>query len=224
MKSKNLLLGAAVIALGFVSCKNADQENSEKSVEVYTVYVDSIEGVSEADARANWAAIEAEYERRNTEAEAALAKLEDRAEAEKRLAESRARYETLRTKYAVQVNTDADAGEGKGSTRNLRSSFFGSQMGTDMNMDWVNKDNILKVYNDFYNEFDKNKDNYSREDYDEIKALYEALDARKNTVEKEGLSAEDNRKIAELKFKFGPKFDWNRMGAKANENEEAKDK
>jgi hypothetical protein len=95
--------------------------------------------------------------------------------------------------------------------------------GADMDMSWVNKDNILKVYNDFNNEFEKNKDNYSREDFDEIKALYEALDTRKNTVENEGLSAADNRKIAELKFKFGPKFKWERMGAKANENSEAKE-
>ena len=84
------------------------------------------------------------------------------------------------------------------------------------------KDNILKVYNDFYNEFDKNKDSYSREDFDEIKTLYEALDSRKNTVENEGLTSHDNGKIAEIKFKFGPKFKWERMGAKAEENAEAK--
>jgi hypothetical protein len=40
-----------------------------------------------------------------------------------------------------------------------------------------------------------NKDKYSREDWDEIKLMYEALDSRKNTVEKEGLSSEDNRKL-----------------------------
>lgn len=91
-----------------------------------------------------------------------------------------------------------------------------------MNFSWVNKDNILRVYNDFYNEFEKNKNTYSREDFDEIKAMYEALDAHKNTVEKEGLTSKDNRKIAEIKFKFAPKFKWERMGAKAEENADAK--
>lgn len=225
MKSRNLMLGAAVIALGFVSCKSEEEKNRERSVEVYTTYVDSIGNVAEADARTNWAAIEAEYERRNSEAEAALEQMKDREAAEKRLAESRERYEALRTKYAVQVNTDTNTTTGTtgDSKARLRSSFFGSQMGSDMNFDWVNKDNILRVYNDFYNEFDKNKDNYSREDFDEIKAMYEALDARKNTVEKEGLSSEDNRKIAEVKFKFSTKFKTNRMGAKADENQEAKE-
>jgi hypothetical protein len=52
--------------------------------------------------------------------------------------------------------------------------------------------------------------------------LYEALDSRKNTVEKEGLTAEDNRKIAGLKIKFAPMYTVNRMGAKAEENKEAK--
>ena len=43
-----------------------------------------------------------------------------------------------------------------------------------------------------------------REDWDEIKLLYEALDSRKNTVEKQGLTSKDNMKIAGLKLKFAP--------------------
>ena len=52
--------------------------------------------------------------------------------------------------------------------------------------------------------------------------MYEALDSRKNTVEKEGLSAEDNRKIAGLKIKFAPMYTVNRMGAKSEETAAAK--
>ena len=63
----------------------------------------------------------------------------------------------------------------------------------------------------------------SREDWDEIKLMYEALDSRKNTVEKEGLTKEDNRKIAGLKFKFAPMLTVNRMGAKSEEMKEAKE-
>jgi len=67
-----------------------------------------------------------------------------------------------------------------------------------------------------------NKDSYSREDWDEIKMMYEALDSRKNTVEKEGLSSEGNRKIAGLKLKFAPMYTVNRMGAKSEEMDAAK--
>jgi hypothetical protein len=68
-----------------------------------------------------------------------------------------------------------------------------------------------------------NKDKYSREDWDEVKLMYEALDSRKNTVEKEGLSSEDNRKIAGLKLKFAPMYTLNRMGAKSGEMKRAKE-
>ncbi len=100
---------------------------------------------------------------------------------------------------------------------------FVGKVGEDMNFAWVNKDNILQVYQDFYDSYKENKENFSREDYDEVKLLYEALDSRKNTVEKEGLTTEDNNKIASIKFKFAPMFKVNRMGAKARENTEAKE-
>ena len=91
-----------------------------------------------------------------------------------------------------------------------------------MSFAWVNKDNVHAVYQQFVHTAEDNKDNYSREDWDEVKVLYEALDNRKNTVEKEGLSAEDNRKIAGLKIKFAPMLTVNRMGAKNGEMQEAK--
>ena len=106
----------------------------------------------------------------------------------------------------------------------LRDRLFGAgKIGEDMNFAWVNKNNILKTYDTFFQAYKDNKSNFSREDYDEIKLMYEALDSRKNTVEKEGLSAEDNNKIASIKFKFGPMFKINRMGAKGREAEKAKE-
>ena len=222
MKSKNLILGLALTALAFTSCKDEKETVAEKRVDTYVVYVDSLGNVS--DAKTNWEAIDAAYQVRTSEAEAALADLKDKTKAEERIAASKAKYEAMKAKVMAEMEQEkAAAATTVNPKAKLRASFFGEGvMGEDMSFAWVNKDNILKVYNDFYNEFDKNKDNYSREDFDEIKALYEALDARKNTVEKEGLSSHDNMKIAELKIKFAPKFKLNRMGAKAEENADAK--
>ena len=106
----------------------------------------------------------------------------------------------------------------------MRDRLFGAgKIGNDMSFAWVNKDNILNVYDTFFQAYKDNKGDFSREDYDEIKLMYEALDNRKNTVEKEGLSAEDNGKIASIKFKFGPMFKLNRVGAKSRETSEAKE-
>lgn len=220
MKKVNLILGVAAFALAFTSCKNENEERAEKTVDTYVVYVDSIGNIAAADAKANWAEIEASYQQRTMEAEAAIADLKDKETAQKRLDESKAKYKDLKAK--VQAEAAAATPDRK---TEIRNSLFGEGVvGEDMSFAWVNKDNILKVYNDFYNEFDKNQNSYSREDLDEIKLLYEALDARKNTVEKEGLDAKDNRKIAELKIKFAPKFKWERITSKGEENAQAKDK
>ncbi len=223
MKSNVAILGLC-LATSLISCKSEEETRAEKTVESYTVYVDSLGNVAEADARANWSAIEAEYMQRTTDAEAALANMKDREKAEERLNASKAKYEEMRAKYQAALDAEREAEASKSAGSSLSASLFPmGTVGKDLNFDWVNKDNILRVYNDFYNAYDKNKDSYSREDFDEIKAMYEALDARKNTVEKEGLSSEDNRKIAELKLKFAPKFKIDRMGAKTKENENAKE-
>lgn len=218
MKKVQLLLGVAILAASFTSCKNEEQEKAEKSFDRYEKYVDSVKTVTEAEALTNWKAIEAGYENRMSEADMALANMKDKTMAQERLDKAKMNYTEFKTKVEASAPKPVDR------KTVIRNSYFGDGIvaGDSMDFSWVNKDNIVKVYDDFYAEFLKNKDTYSREDFDEIKALYEALDSRKNTVEKEGLSTSDNNKIASIKFKFAPKFKWERMGAKADENADAK--
>ena len=221
MKTNQILLGTAILALGFTSCKNNDDELRVKRVDTYTVYVDSIGNVAAADAKNNWAAIDAEYDRRIMDADAAIAEMSDKTAAQERLDASKARYQALKDKYNAEL--EAEKAAMADPQVKFRDSFFGAGvLGKDMNFNWVNKDNILKAYNDFNNALEANKDRMSREDLDMAKAMYEALDSRKNTVEKEGLSTADNLKIAELKFKLGPKMKALRVTAKAEENADAK--
>lgn len=226
MKKINLFAGAAVIALGFSSCKE-ESKTAEVTFDRYESYVDSVSNVSVADAKANWQTIEADYNAKMADAEAEIAALEDKTAAQERLDKSKMKYAELKAKLEAEAMAAAPAdgmAPATGDRKQVLSAayFKAGKIGDKMDFSWVNKDNILTVYNDFYNEFDKNKDTYSREDFDYIKAMYEALDSRKNTVEKEGLSSKDNAKIAELKLKFAPKFKWERMGAKAEENADAK--
>lgn len=226
MKKINLFASASIIALGFASCKQ-ESKTAEVTFDRYESYVDSVSNVSVADAKANWQAIESDYNARTAEAEAEIAALEDKTAAQERVDRSKAKYAELKARLeaeAMAAQTDGMAPVTGDRKQVLSAAYFkAGKIGEKMDFSWVNKDNILTVYNDFYNEFDKNKDSYSREDFDYIKAMYEALDSRKNTVEKEGLSSKDNAKIAELKLKFAPKFKWERMGAKADENAEAKE-
>lgn len=219
MKNLKVILGILTVAVGVTSCKNEDQKQAEKTVEKYQMYVDSISKVAQKDAIENWENIEAKYIEAKAEAEIAIEKAENKEKLSAQVNDYSMKYDEFKTTVVAEKSKmDATAGTSK-----IRMSLLGnSAVGNDMQFAWVTKDNILSVYENFVNTVQKNKDNYSREDWDEIKLLYEALDNRKNTVEKEGLSSEDNRKIAGLKLKFGPMYTVNRMGTKSEENSKAK--
>lgn len=225
MKSQKVVLGMALIALGFTSCKSEKEAEAEKTVETYVVYVDSLGNIPAKDAKINWEAINASYEMRSSEADAALANLKNAEKLQEKINASRTKYAELK----AQMQADAEANKAAAAAtpnpkQQLRNALFGEgKIGDDMNFNWVNKDNIHNVYQQFVHTAENNKDKYSREDWDEVKLMYEALDSRKNTVEKEGLSAEDNRKIAGLKLKFAPMYTLNRMGAKSSEMAKAKE-
>lgn len=220
MKTKFLFMGALAAVCSLTSCKNAEEEQAKKTVDSYTTYVDSVSAVALNDAKTNWSAINAQSEQKLADAKAALAQLKDQGPAQEKLASAETKYGEWKMKVEEAVAADAAAADPKVV---LRNSLFGEgKVGADMKFDWVNKDNIHKVYQDFIHTVENNKDKYTREDWDEIKLLYEALDTRKNTVEKEGLSGEDNRAIAGLKVKFAPMLKVNRIGAKTEENAAAK--
>jgi hypothetical protein len=223
METRKLLFGMAVIALGFTSCKDEKKIQAEKSVETYIVYVDSLGKLDTVATKENWESIQANYELRNAEAETALADLKDDVKAQERINESRAKYEELKAKMDAQTEAENQAKIAASPKQQLRNALFGEgKVGDDMNFAWVNAKNILSVYQMFVDTAHKNKDSYSREDWDEVKLMYEALDSRKNTVEDEGLTSSDNGKIAGLKLKFAPMYTLNRMGAKSDEMAKAK--
>ena len=213
----------AVILIGTFSCKNKENELAEQRISALESYVDSLKTVSSEDMEKNWDKIAADYDRKNSEASEALSSAD-----EKTRSSSTARVDASASKYdefKVSIQTKVAANEtAKNPSQYLRDRLFGAgKIGNDMSFAWVNKDNILDVYDKFFESYKENKGDFSREDYDEIKLMYEALDSRKNTVEKEGLSGSDNGKIASIKFKFGPMFKLNRMGAKSRETSETKE-
>lgn len=223
MKKSKLVLGIAVVALGFASCKDEKEVKAQKTVDTYVMYVDSLGNASSLDGDGNWQAINADYEMRSVVADSAIEKLKDKIAAKERVEASRSKYAALKAKIEAERESKKMVVTTVGPKQKLRNVFFGEgKVGEDMNFSWVNKDNILKVYDVFFQSYKDNKHNFSREDYDEVKVLYEGLDSRKNTVEKEGLTSSDNRKIASIKFKFAPMFKINRIGAKSAEMKKAK--
>ena len=218
MKNIQLLSGIALVALSFTSCKDEKQEKAQKTIDAYVTYVDSVKNVKAEDLKADWKDVEAEYDRRSANAQLALADLKDNTAETEKINASKVKYEEFKNELTATFAPPAPSPK-----QQLRNALFGEgKIGDDMNFAWVNANNIHSVYQQFVHTVEDNKDKYSREDWDEVKLMYEALDSRKNTVEKEGLTSEDNRKIAGLKVKFAPMYTLNRMGAKSEENKESK--
>ena len=224
MTKTKLFIAAAIVSLGFTACNNENKE-AKQDAEMLNMYVDSVENVTPVYTTENWTMIDNGYQERAMRAEKNLAALTDE---EKAKAEaSKARYAALKTKYEFTIKENEATAKLQATTPNfrkvLRDRLFGEgKIGDDMKFAYVNADNILIVYKNFVNAVDDNKNNYTREDWDEINVLYEALDTRKNTVEKEGLKGGDNLKIAGLKIRYAAINATHRGGTKVKENTEAK--
>jgi hypothetical protein len=189
MTKTKLLITAAITSIGFTAC-NTPNDAANKDAEVLTMYVDSVDNLTPVYTTEYWTVIDNGYQERALKAEATNASLkeEDRAKAEA----SKTKYEVLKAKYELNIKEN----EAKASSPNfrtvLRNRLFGEgKVGDDMKFEYVTGNNIRDIYQNFVDVVADNKNSYSREDWDEINVLYEALDTRKNVVEKD-LATNDN--------------------------------
>ncbi|GAB2833618.1 hypothetical protein [Ferruginibacter profundus] len=225
MTKINLILAAAVAVTGFTACNNASTETAKQDAVNLNNYVDSVENLTPVYTVANWSALDNGYQEKALQAEKTVATLEAADKA--KLEESKAKYAALKAKYEAKLKENEMEAKTAATTPDyrqvLRTKLFGEgKVGADMKFESVTADNILGVYKNFVNTVADNKDSYTREDWDEIKVLYEALDTRKNVVEKD-LSGSDNLKIAGLKIKFASIKATHRGGTKGAENAAAKE-
>jgi hypothetical protein len=202
MKSTKIMIAGAIVIAGLSACSDTAGEAKVKA-ENFTNYVDSVENLPPEYTAAKWTIIENGYEEREPEEET-IARLE--AEEKTEVEESKAQFAALKTTYEVKIRENEN-------NQKIRNSLFGEgKVDIERKFDFVTAANVLSVYENFVNTVADNKDTYSKEDWDEIKVLFEALNARKNVVE-DDISGSDNLKIAGLKVKFGALKAINRPGA-----------
>lgn len=218
MKTIKFTVLICTLGLLITSCKDEKTQVATEQVEVYSSYVDSIANLDLALAESNWKNIENGYTTSKNTANENLKDLKNSESLKSDMEEATQKFEDFKVELSEKKQQDIQI-----QKNNFRISLLGKNYpNDDMKFEWINKNNILSVYQNFVDTAQANKDSYSREDWDEIKLLYEAIDTRKNTVENEGLTSADNRKIAGLKLKFAPMYTFNRMGAKSEENAAAK--
>lgn len=219
MTKVKILVATILVATMFVSCKNEQDKKVASLTDNYVKFVDSISNLKQELVLKNWDSLQEYNEQKSTELNFEIDKLENKSKhvevlnlAVIKFEDCSKMIESLKQKHIAELQSIND-----------RKAMFGKDFdGDETTFKWVNKNNILTAYTKFVKTVSAKKDSYSREDWDRIKILSEALDARKNTVENEGLTGSDNRKIALLKIEFASMFVLNRMGAKSEENEEVK--
>ncbi len=225
MTKTKLLIAAAIVSVGFTAC-NSENKEAKQEAEMLNMYVDSVENATPVYTTENWTAIDNGYQERAARAEKNLAALsaEEKAKADA----SKARYEALKAKYELAIkeqemkNAMTPANTAPNFRKVLRDRLFGEgKIGDDMQFNFVTGANILSIYQNFVDAVADSKNNYTREDWDEINVLYEALDTRKNEVEKD-LKTADNLKIAGLKIRYASIASTHRGGTKVKENTDSK--
>ena len=214
---------AALVIIGFIACKNSPTIAQQDAMN-FNNYVDSVENLTPVYTAVYWSELDNGYQLRLTKTNDTKATLE--ASDKTKVEESEAQYAVLKNTYEIKIKEAEKSAviTTPDYRQSLRNNLFGEGMiGSDMSFGFANANNLLSIYRKFVNTVAENKNNYSREDWDEIKVLYEALDTRKNTVEKE-LPDGDNTKIAGLKIKFSAIKATHRGGTKGEENKAAKEK
>jgi hypothetical protein len=218
-KSKLFAAFTVLLSIGFTSCDTGDTQ-AEQDLDRLGNYLDSVKKETPVYTAARWDDIKDEYNETIAKIDVAGAKFSD--EASRKLESVKAEYNKLKDDYTTHIKENDD--KANAYKVNIRKSLLGDEaVGSDMQFNFVTAQNALSVYDRFVTTVKENQNSYSREDWDEIKVLYEALDTRKNEIEKE-LPSSDNLKIAKLKVQFAAIKSVKRPLSKVDENEEAKQK
>jgi len=223
-KMKKLIL-LTIVAAGFIACNSNKTETVEVSpMTTLEAWLDSIDGLGDVSAE-QMTAIQAEYDAATAGMDAST--MDDAQKSEWDAIASR--WETFKANNAADESTEGEGEEGTATpvseehAKEIYTEFLGDVQMADANdYTFMTADNALATYEGFAAKAKMHKDDYSSDDWNFVKAMYEKIDARKNEVEKD-LKSADNLKIAKIKLKLAPMFKLGKIGAKIDEKVEQKE-
>lgn len=221
MKITNFIIIAVAGAFAITACNKKD-ESWKKSYDDYRTYVrssnDSIGFYYDQDS----AMAEQNYQERMDAVEANMANMDE--EAKKEYAQLKADYDALRMKYQEERASKMRANNMVSSGEARKVKLFGMMLpqGTSMDLNSVTPENLLPTYISFVNAVEVNKQSLSAEDWDEVEKIWDALDNRKQEVEKQAPEGANN-KIATEKLKYAGLKTRYRAQAKRDAKAESND-
>lgn len=102
MKNFNWIVIGCFTLISIVSCKNVERQKAEKSVKIYSQFVDSVEVLQTKTAVHNWNDIQHQNDIKIVNAKIALNKINNKETIEKELNESTIQFELFKSKIMVE--------------------------------------------------------------------------------------------------------------------------
>ncbi len=211
MKKLLAIVMFTISASIFVACSN--EKKTDPAYDDFKTYVSSHRDSVQTYYDNNWDDLQANYDEKKNKAEAKMEDWNDNMKAE--YASLQADWDSFKEDYQAEMKRKDDLKK----TEEVMMNILPAGISEDMTN--VNAANILDVHTHFVTYIEDHKQTMTREQWDKIELLWEALGTRKNQLEKE-IKTSDNLKIAEQKIKFGAIKATNRPSAKMDENSEAK--
>lgn len=187
-----MFLGA-IVSIAFAACNNNTNTGKETAGH-FSNYVDSVNKIDEYT-ETKWKEINVGYEDINSKVEKDMPSMS--AEDKETVKNSKEKYASLKTRYETKIE-EAKKPDYKVV---LRKNLFGDKMPTAVDFGWMTAGNTVETYERFVNTVESHKDEYTKQDWEEIKVIYSALDARKEAIDND-ISVKDRLKIAGLKTKY----------------------
>lgn len=212
MKKTLSIILLAFTGAAFTAC--SENKQADRKYEDFKEFVserrDSVDRYFDRE----WAEMENEYNDKRMKAEEKMNEWPEETKAEFESLQND--WEQFRSEYEVEKNRR----DMEQKTADMLKNVFPEGISNDMNN--VTSSNLLAIHTHFVDYVSAHKDDLTREQWDRVEFLWEALGTKKNEVEKD-LKTSDNLKIAEQKLRYGAIKAVNRPVAKAEENEAAKE-
>ncbi|RYD83082.1 MAG: hypothetical protein EOP53_01845 [Sphingobacteriales bacterium] len=214
---KIAFFGFFAASLAFTSCDNAANNNdtADTNRTNYTEFVTRIEGERDRwdTDTAYWETVDRDYEPMRTQMDAEYATADENRK--KEIDDVRSRYDKVKGDYMAAREQRMAAANNEKRSAELRTKVFGAEATADLSN--VNGKNIRSYYEKLVDNVKQNKESYTPDDWDAVKAWYEKLDAMKNNFEGKDLSAKDNLAIARLKVEYDLVAKTRRIDAKTEQ-------
>ncbi len=184
-----------ITAFGMMACDNRNNSEADRDVKNLRSYLDSVKKAERNSADDYWDRVEKGYEEKKQQVENKAAQMDDKMK--KEYADIQNDFREFKEDYIREREQAKEVRKAK-----LRDALYGANMvNAELKMAFMNETNVVKVYETFVNTVSDHKDEYSKEDWNDIQNLYERMEVRRKEFESK-ISSKDNRSIAGIKLKF----------------------